>query len=87
MYDASGLHPKIERRRHKRGENDEPARILIDARATVRCTIRNLSVSGACLELDPAVPLPYTFDLIPQKSEAHVCRVVWRRKDRVGVAF
>jgi hypothetical protein len=77
----------IERRRHQRVATDEPARILIDSRATLRCTLRNVSLGGACLELDPSVAVPQTFDLIPHTSDAHVCRVVWRRDRRMGVAF
>ena len=77
----------IERRRYRRVDVDEPARILIDARATVACTIRNVSAGGACLALDPALAVPATFDLIPQASDPHVCRVVWRHDQRMGVAF
>jgi len=83
----TGSASMIERRRHLRIEVDEPARILIDSRATIRCLVRNVSLGGACLELDPALPVPQTFDLIPQTSDAHVCRVVWRLRDRIGVAF
>jgi hypothetical protein len=77
----------IERRRHQRFPTAEPARIVFNSRALLTCTIRDTSVGGACLEVSSEAAVPATFDLIPNASDAHVCRVVWRIDGRVGVTF
>jgi len=77
----------IERRRYPRFPTDEPARALLNSSSVLDCTIRNMSLGGACLEMDGAVAIPDVFDLIPKCSDARTCRVMWRVKDRVGVAF
>lgn len=52
------------------------------------CTIRDLSVTGAALELSDQVAIPETFTLIvPEDGLRLVCKVVWRRAFRIGVAF
>jgi hypothetical protein len=76
-----------ERRRHVRVQSEEPARILFPCCSLLACKIRDVSVGGACLEVDIAAVVADAFDLIPNNSESHACRVVWRIKDRVGVAF
>jgi hypothetical protein len=77
----------IERRRYPRFRADEPARILVDSRFVLACTIRDISLGGACLDVDSPLGIPDAFDLIPSNSDGHACRVMWRGKDRVGVAF
>ena len=78
----------IERRQHSRMLTGEPARILCNYRSVLACTIRDISASGACLELDPGIAIPERFDLIPAGGDdPRACRVIWRLSDRVGVAF
>jgi hypothetical protein len=76
-----------ERRRHARVQAKEPARILFSSCSLLACKIRDVSAGGACLEVDIAAVVPDEFDLIPNNSDPHACRVVWRIKDRIGVAF
>ena len=78
---------EIDRRIYSRILTDEPARILCNYRSVVACIIRDMSTGGACLELDPAAPVPEQFDLIPNGDDPRSCRVVWRYSDRLGVAF
>jgi len=78
----------IERRRHPRTTAAEPARIVFDYRSVHACTIRDVSPDGACLRLDPGIAIVDTFDLISDGgNDAHICRLIWRSKDRIGVAF
>jgi c-di-GMP-binding flagellar brake protein YcgR len=78
----------IERRQYSRILTEQPARILCNYRSVLACTIRDISAGGACLELDPVLPIPDQFDLIPDRRDnSHACRVVWRFGERVGVAF
>ena len=52
------------------------------------CTIRDLSVTGAALEVSELGKIPATFNLImPEDRLKLACRVFWRRDYRLGVAF
>jgi hypothetical protein len=53
------------------------------------CIVRDLSVSGAALELNfITVQLPPQFNLlIPEDGLKLPCQVVWRRGFRIGVQF
>lgn len=56
--------------------------------AVIDCTVRNLSATGACLEVESFLGIPDVFDLVfsdgtPRKR----CAVVWRRNRRMGVKF
>ena len=57
-------------------------------RVRMECVIRNLSDSGAKLELKGSVAsIPNTFDLIAPGHRPHPCRVVWRTLKELGVQF
>lgn len=50
------------------------------------CTVKNLSSSGAGLEV--AGPVPESFTLVIASDHfTRRCRPVWRSEKRVGVAF
>jgi PilZ domain len=53
------------------------------------CTIRDLSVTGAALEVsDLSARVPDAFTLVvPEDKLKLPCRVVWRSGYRLGVAF
>jgi hypothetical protein len=53
------------------------------------CTVRDLSVTGAAIELsDLMAPVPKSFTLVlPEDKLKLPCRVVWRKGFRMGVAF
>lgn len=53
------------------------------------CTVRDLSVTGAALELsDLSVAIPEAFTLVlPEDKLKLPCRVVWRKAYRMGVTF
>ncbi|RTL75065.1 MAG: hypothetical protein EKK35_23605 [Bradyrhizobiaceae bacterium] len=52
------------------------------------CTIRNLSDTGAALEVVSPLGIPHEFDLIVEAdSTTRQCRVVWRKERRIGVTF
>ncbi len=53
------------------------------------CTIRDLSETGAALELsDLRATVPQAFNLIIAEDKLKLtCRVVWRKAFRVGVTF
>ena len=53
------------------------------------CIIRDLSVTGAALELsDLSMTVPAAFTLlVPEDKLKLPCRVVWRKGFKMGVAF
>jgi hypothetical protein len=56
--------------------------------AAIDCTIRNLSKTGAALEVISPVGIPARFTLVIEADHIHVpCRVVWRKEKRIGVHF
>jgi hypothetical protein len=54
----------------------------------VACTARNLSETGAGLDVDNALRLPPTFMLVIERDGfMRRCRPVWCNGRRIGVAF
>lgn len=56
-------------------------------RGKTDCIIRDLSESGAKLEVASVGSIPQTFDLIAPGHRPHPCRVVWRALKELGVQF
>jgi hypothetical protein len=54
----------------------------------INCMIRDLSATGAALEIFDIVRVPDNFTLIiPEDRLKLRCHVVWRKGYRIGVAF
>ena len=54
----------------------------------IDCTVRNLSETGAALEVVTPLFIPDRFTLIvPTDQLKRPCRIVWRKENRMGVAF
>jgi hypothetical protein len=54
----------------------------------VSCTVRNLSATGACLDVASPLGIPESFDLmIGSDRHTHHCKVVWHSVHRMGVQF
>jgi hypothetical protein len=54
----------------------------------IDCTVRNLSETGAALEVISPVGIPEHFTLVIEADHIHVpCRLVWRKETRIGVHF
>lgn len=65
-----------------------PGRIRAEGLPAWECTIRDLSLAGAMLELPPDLFLPDEFALeIPKWKQAHWVKLVWRRERWAGVQF
>jgi PilZ domain len=55
---------------------------------TMDCIVRNISLTGAKLELDQTLMLPKEFELqIPQRGALFQCHLKWRKEDSAGVRF
>jgi PilZ domain len=56
---------------------------------TIDCVVRNVSETGAALEVESPVGIPSDFNLLiaGDRIKKHHCQVVWRKEKRIGVAF
>ena len=54
----------------------------------IDCTVRNLSDTGAALEVVTPLFIPECFTLVVTTEQLkRPCHTVWRRERRIGVAF
>ena len=54
----------------------------------IDCVVRNLSITGAALEVSSQLGIPATFTLVVPGDALHLpCAVVWRKDYRIGVHF
>jgi hypothetical protein len=78
----------IERRRYQRVQTQKAAKVVFDYNSVLDCTVHDLTDAGARLEIPSASNIPQTFDLITDgPNGAHLCQVIWRAQDSVGVSF
>lgn len=55
---------------------------------TVKCLVKNLSDTGALLEMENTNEVPNTFRLaFEDRSGSKACTVAWRAEKRLGVRF
>ena len=54
----------------------------------VNCMVRNMSNTGAALDVTSPIGIPEHFTLVLPAEGRHMpCHVVWRKERRLGVAF
>ena len=54
----------------------------------IDCTVRNLSTTGAALEVTSQTGIPDKFTLaVPGDALTLLCHVVWRKAYKIGVRF
>jgi hypothetical protein len=53
----------------------------------VECVVKNLSQSGARIELPSVIDLPKDVTLMINGGPKHVCEVAWSKNDYIGVRF
>ncbi|WP_375157563.1 PilZ domain-containing protein [Bradyrhizobium sp. RDT46] len=54
----------------------------------IDCTVRNLSDTGAALDVTSPLGIPEHFTLFVAVDAKHLaCTVVWRKEKRIGVRF
>jgi hypothetical protein len=56
-------------------------------RATIDCTVLNLSDLGVCLKVASPVGIPDSFELVLGDGSIRNCRVTWRKATQIGVEF
>jgi hypothetical protein len=54
----------------------------------IDCTVRNISATGAALEVVTPLFIPDRFTLfVPSEQLKRPCHIVWRKEKRIGVTF
>jgi hypothetical protein len=54
----------------------------------INCIVRDLSTSGASIEVESQINIPESFVIFVTEDDLHLsCRVVWRKDYRIGVSF
>jgi PilZ domain len=87
MRIATMIESRIEKRSAPRYRVLKGATIAFGGNG-VDCTVRNLSSSGAAIEVADPVGLPPSFMLVIEADQfIRRCRPVWRSDKRIGVAF
>jgi hypothetical protein len=62
--------------------------IAFNGAAGISCTVRNMSETGAALDVISPVGIPPQFSLvIDGEHVGKPCHVVWRKEKRIGIAF
>lgn len=80
--------PRLERRIAPRRNCAIAAELVFDeGRKIVPCIIRNVSDSGAKLELRSMAGIPQSFLLRGAGFQPQLCRVAWRALKEMGVEF
>ena len=75
-----------DRRRARRRRVLKGGKIVWPNGAAFECRIRDISETGARLEVNS--PVPKIFQLvIPSEQFRNSCRVIWRRGTEIGVQF
>lgn len=78
-----------EQRTARRSRTLKGGRIVFSSLfASIDCTVRNLSETGACLLVASPMGIPDRFDLILDAGQtSRPCRIAWRSEHKLGVAF
>lgn len=83
-----GLFPMSEHRQSQRQRTLKAGVISFDRAAGINCTVRNISETGALLEIESPIGIPNDFTLVVSKDNVkRPCHVMWRSARRIGVRF
>lgn len=56
--------------------------------SAISCAVRNLTQSGAMLDVASPLGIPKEFTLVISSDNVHhECRIVWIKEQRIGVSF
>ena len=85
---SSARYPGSEKRAFGRRLSNDHAMVRVQGRPPMRCTVKNLSESGALLDFGSEVWLPYNFKLAREVgARSEECEIKHRNGQFVGVFF
>jgi len=77
-----------EQRRVVRRRVLKAAKIGFNRGSIIDCTVRNMSETGALLQVASPLGIPDSFDLmLDGEKTLWACRVIWRKERQIGVEF
>ena len=77
-----------ERRKAPRRQVRKSAAILLWGGRKITCAVRDISKTGAGLEVTSDANVPGVFKLVFEMETAqHRCRMIWRKENRMGIVF
>jgi hypothetical protein len=78
----------MERRGAQRHRVFKGGTISFAPAGSVDCVVRNISTTGACVEIGGSLPISHDFMLVikPESLQRH-CHVAWCGGRRIGVRF
>jgi hypothetical protein len=80
--------PSTREKRDRRRQRVLKAGTIAFNGSGIDCVVRNLSPTGAALEVESQIGIPSSFDLfIAAPLLNKRCRVPWRKQKRIGVVF
>ncbi len=56
-------------------------------RSTFNCVMRDVSLGGARLQVDPLLAIPAQFELLTADAPRRPCRLAWRSGQQIGISF
>jgi hypothetical protein len=74
------------RRDRTRGRMLKSGKILL-GKAFVPCAVRNLSDTGACLQVQTTYGIPGTFQFKLDDQPPRACKVAWLDGTKIGIQF
>src|SRR5437588_12436628 len=78
----------FERRGIQRTRVSKAAKIILDDRSLVDCTVRDLTNVGAAMHVPSAAGILTVFSLsFDRGRSSRPCRVIWRIQTKMGVSF
>jgi hypothetical protein len=72
--------PPVRRRLFKSGK-------IINGIHPIACTIRDISETGACLQVQTTADIPAVFVFVQGGHSARTCQTIWRDDTQIGVKF
>lgn len=79
----------MEHRHQPRARTLKSARILFNHHnSVIDCTVRNMSPTGACLNVASTLGIPECFDVMFDADKTvRPCRMVWHKEKQIGIEF
>ena len=77
----------MEKRPSQRKRVLKSGKIILGKKHVIPCGVRNVSESGACLEVQGTFAIPAEFNFSMYAHPPRPCKIIWRDASRIGVAF
>jgi hypothetical protein len=84
---CSFARPMTNQRKAPRRRLLKSGTIILGKKAHLPCVVSNLSVSGACLEVQATFEIPSRFLFGMPGRPPQTCKVIWRTDRKLGVHF